>query len=75
MMLTDDTIDQLLRKAGFGRCAVSAIGAGHYNDSCYIDSDGGRFVLRIAPPDETPKLFYEIGMMKSEVNIHRQKPR
>jgi hypothetical protein len=28
-------------------------------------------VLRIAPPDSVPKLFYEIDMMKSEVNIHR----
>lgn len=71
MTLTDDKIDQLLRKAGFGRCAVSAIGAGHYNDSYYIDTSRGRFVLRIAPSDETPKLFYEIGMMKFEVRIHR----
>jgi fructosamine-3-kinase len=36
-----------------------------------IDSDKGRFVLRIAPPDDTPKLFYEIDMMKSEVNVQR----
>lgn len=71
MMLTDDKMDQLLRKAGFGRCAVSAIGTGHYNNSYYVDSNRGRFVLRIAPSDETPKLFYEIGMMKSEVAIHR----
>jgi fructosamine-3-kinase len=71
MMLTDDKIDQLLRKAGFNGCAVSAIAAGHYNNSYYVDSNRGRFVLRIAPSDETPKLFYEIGMMKSEVTIHR----
>ena len=72
MMLTDDKIDQLLRDCGFGRCAVSPVGAGHYNDSYYVDSDRGRFVLRIAPSDETPKLFYEIGMMKSEVAVHRR---
>jgi len=70
-MLADDKIDQLLRKAGFGQCTVSPIGAGHYNDSYYIDTNRDRFVLRIAPSDETPKLFYEIGMMKSEVTIHR----
>jgi hypothetical protein len=28
-------------------------------------------VLRVAPPDDVPKLFYEIDMMKSEVAIHR----
>ena len=36
-----------------------------------MDSDKSKFVLRIAPPDSIPKLFYEIDMMKSEVNIHR----
>ncbi len=70
-MLSNQKINQVLRKAGFSDCTVSSIGAGHYNDSYYIDSDKDKFVLRIAPPDNTPKLFYEIDMMKSEVNIHR----
>ncbi len=69
-MLNNHKIDRILRKADLGRCSVSHIGAGHYNDSYYIDSDKGKFVLRIAPPDSVPKLFYEIDMMKSEVNIH-----
>ncbi|HUW19148.1 MAG TPA: aminoglycoside phosphotransferase family protein [Sedimentisphaerales bacterium] len=66
-----DRIDAMLAKAGLGRCAVRPVGAGHYNDSYYVDSEKGKFVLRIAPPDSVPKLFYEIDMMKSEVGIHR----
>ena len=71
MMLPNDEIYRILDKAGFGGCKVRPIGAGHYNDSYYIESDNGKFVLRIAPPDSVPKLFYEVDMMKSEVNIHR----
>ncbi len=70
-MLSNHKINQILRKAGLNGCTVSSIGAGHYNDSYYVNSDSDKFVLRIAPPDSTPKLFYEIDMMKSEVNIHR----
>ena len=70
-MMDDHKIDPLLRKAGFDGGHVKPIGAGLYNDAYMIDSDKGRFVLRIAPPDSAPKLFYEIDMMKSEVNIHR----
>jgi fructosamine-3-kinase len=61
----------MLRKAGFSGYTATPVGAGHYNDSYYVDSDNGRFVLRVAPPDIAPKLFYEIDMMRSEVNIHR----
>ena len=71
MMLPNDEIYRILDKAGFGGCRIRPIGAGHYNDSYYIESDNGKFVLRIAPPDSVPKLFYEVDMMKSEVNIHR----
>lgn len=71
MMLSNYKIDQILEKAGFSGYTVRSIGAGHYNDSYYIDSDKGRLVLRIAPSDNIPKLFYEVDMMKSEVNIHR----
>jgi fructosamine-3-kinase len=70
-MLSDREINEILRGAGFSGYTVSSIGAGHYNDSYYVDLDEGRFVLRVAPPDVTPRLFYEIDMMKSEVNLHR----
>jgi fructosamine-3-kinase len=64
-------IDRILKKAGFSDCKVFSIGAGHYNDSYYIEADNGKFVLRVATPDNVPKLFYEVDMMKSEVSIHR----
>ena len=70
-MINNQDLEQIVKKAGLGECSIKPIGAGHYNDSYYADSEKGRFVLRIAPPDDVPKLFYEIGMMKSEVNIHR----
>ena len=70
-MLHNHKIDQILGKAGFSGCSVRPVRAGLYNDSYYVDSDKSKFVLRIAPPDSIPKLFYEIDMMKSEVNIHR----
>lgn len=71
MVLDTHKVEQVLRKAALGACSVSPIGAGLHNDSYYLDSDRGRFVLRMAPPDSVPKLFYEVDMMKSEVNIHR----
>jgi len=70
-MLDKKQIDKMLGQAGFAGCSVSTIGAGHYNDSYYINSEKGRFVLRIAPLDSVPKLFYEVDMMKSEVTIHQ----
>jgi aminoglycoside phosphotransferase (APT) family kinase protein len=60
-----------LQKADLSQCTVTNIGSGHYNDSYYINSEKGKFVLRIAPPDNISKLFYEIDMMKSEVAIHK----
>jgi fructosamine-3-kinase len=63
-------IQQIAVNAGLGQCSATPIGAGHYNDSFYIDSEKGMFVLRIAPADSVPKLFYEVDMMKSEPAIH-----
>jgi fructosamine-3-kinase len=71
MMLSNKKISQLIKKAGLKDCKISPVGSGHYNDSYYLDSDTERFVLRIAPPDNVPKLFYEIDMMKSEPAIHK----
>jgi fructosamine-3-kinase len=70
-MLQSNGIDRILTKASFEGCRVSPIGAGLYNDSYYIQADIGKFVLRVAPPDSVPKMFYEIDMMRSEVNINR----
>lgn len=70
-MLTAYKIDEILQRADLGGCTARPIGAGHYNDSYYVEGKAGRFVLRIAPSDNVPKLFYEIDMMKSEPAIHR----
>lgn len=52
-------------------------GGGLYNKLFLIESDtknsnysSNRFVLRIAPPDNEPKLFYEKNMMHSEPSLH-----
>lgn len=70
-MLSAHKIDEILQKVGLSGCTASPIGSGHYNDSYYVEGRQGRFVLRVAPADDLPKLFYEIDMMKSEVGIHR----
>jgi len=44
--------------------------AGLYNDSYIVTTKDNQYVLRIAPPDDTPQLFYEKHMMHSEPNMH-----
>ncbi len=44
----------------------SRVQTGKHNSSYWVDSPAGRFVLRIAPPDETGFLFYERLMMHQE---------
>ena len=46
------------------------IGTGKHNTSYWVDSDEGRFVLRIAPPDDVGFLFYERLMMRQEPELH-----
>lgn len=53
MVLDSCMLNRVLRKTGFDGSRISSIGAGLYNDSYTIDSDKGRFVLRIALPDNT----------------------
>jgi fructosamine-3-kinase len=43
---------------------------GKHNTSYWVDSDRGRFVLRIAPPDDAGFLFYEHRMMRQEPALH-----
>jgi len=58
-------------KDEIGPYSIRPVGSGHYNQSYYLQSRRGKFVLRIAPPDSVPKLFYEIDMMRAEPNIHQ----
>jgi len=70
-MLDAQTINRMLTGAGLAGSTFSPVGLGHYNDSYYIDSPKGKFILRIAPADDVPKLFYEVDMMRSEPAIHK----
>jgi Ser/Thr protein kinase RdoA (MazF antagonist) len=49
---------------------------GKHNRSYWVDSNAGRLVLRIAPPDDDPPqdprfLFYERRMMRQEPALHQ----
>jgi fructosamine-3-kinase len=46
------------------------IRTGKHNTSYTVDSARGRFVLRIAPPDDAGFLFYERRMMRQEPELH-----
>ena len=46
------------------------IRTGKHNTSYWVDSERGRFVLRIAPPDDAGFLFYERQMMRQEPELH-----
>jgi aminoglycoside phosphotransferase (APT) family kinase protein len=49
---------------------LTPIRTGRHNTSYWIDSDLGRFVLRIAPPDDAGFLFYERRMIRQEPELH-----
>jgi aminoglycoside phosphotransferase (APT) family kinase protein len=49
---------------------LTPIRTGKHNASFWVDSDQGRFVLRVAPPDDTGFLFYERWMMRQEPELH-----
>ena len=57
-----DAVPQSLRFA--------PVSTGKHNTSFWVDSDRGRFVLRIAPPDDAGFLFYERLMMRQEPGLH-----
>ena len=66
-------LSTVLEKSGFSEPveSVRSLGGGLYNDACILECRDGRYVLRMAPPDDEPKLFYEKKMMRSEPEIHR----
>jgi len=49
---------------------LTPIRTGRHNTSYWIESDLGRFVLRIAPPDDAGFLFYERLMIRQEPELH-----
>ena len=54
-----------------GDVRLTPIPTGKFNDSYYVSTDGGEYVLRVAPDPEAGFLFYEKGMMKQEPVLHR----
>jgi len=50
--------------------AFTPIRTGKHNASFWVDTRQGRFVLRLAPPDDAGFLFYERRMMRQEPALH-----
>ncbi len=46
------------------------VSTGRHNRSFWVDSDQGRFVVRIAPADDVGLLYYERRMMRQEPDLH-----
>src|SRR5206468_9143300 len=55
---------------GADEAQLTPIQSGKHNSSFWVDTPHGRFVLRLAPPDDTGLLFYERRMMRQEPAIH-----
>ncbi len=53
-----------------GSLRFTPVSTGRHNRSFWVDSDQGRFVLRIAPADDVGLLFYERRMMRQEPDLH-----
>ena len=49
---------------------LTPIGTGKHNASYWVDGAPGRYVLRLAPPDDAGFLFYERLMMRQEPELH-----
>lgn len=66
--LTDLAGEQLGVAPSTLRCRP--ISTGKHNSSYWIDSNTGRYVLRLAPADDAGFLFYERRMMRQEPELH-----
>ncbi len=56
---------------GGAELEFAAIPTGKFNTSYYVSGAPGKFVLRVAPPDDAGFIFYERGMMAHEPEIHQ----
>ncbi len=70
-MVTDEQIEAILSHGKLSGASYTQTSDGLYNTSYYLKRNNERYVLRVAPGDSVPKLFYEIDMMRSEPEIHR----
>lgn len=53
-----------------GSMEIAPIATGKHNRSFWVHAGPERFVLRVAPPDDTGLLFYERLMMRQEPDLH-----
>lgn len=72
MTLSDAVIQTVSEQTGCAFSNIESAGTGLYNDTYFLISSEKKLVIRFAPEDDLPKLFYEIDMMKSEPEIHRK---
>jgi len=54
-----------------GEVRLERTPTGKFNTTCFVSTPRGEAVLRVAPPDDTPCVFYERNMMAQEPGIHR----
>jgi aminoglycoside phosphotransferase (APT) family kinase protein len=54
-----------------GEVRLEPIASGKFNTSFFVEADGRKMVLRVAPPSDEVFLFYERDMMRQEPGIHR----
>jgi len=55
---------------GPGDWRAAPFGAGKFSETFDVTGPTGRYVLRVAPPDDLRQLFYERRMMRQEPGIH-----
>jgi fructosamine-3-kinase len=70
---SDQSLTELVRPfldADPGGWRFSPVQTGKHNRSFWVQGQDGRYVLRIAPPDEAGFLFYERRMMRQEPSLH-----
>ncbi len=63
-------VEALRKKLKTPEIRLKPLATGRHNQSFWVDTPESRYVLRIAPPDDTGLLFYERGMMRQEPLLH-----
>ena len=70
---TTDTLERLTLayiEASPASLRFTPVRTGKHNSSFWVEGEAGRYVLRIAPPDDAGFLFYERLMMRQEPELH-----
>lgn len=66
-------LDRIFERAKLGKVlSAKSLGEGEFNAAYRVETEQGRYVLKIAPPKEATILTYERDMMHSEVFWYEQ---